>query len=364
MQTAIDVTETDRSERRERVFEELDAVDAGESVVVVAADQDPRPTLRQYRVLRDAGVDVSDEQAGGDEWKLRATRREGDGDSDGLPEFDVREMPPRRRHTVLTETFDLLEPGDGFELVNDHDPEPLYHELQSIHGDVVGWSYEQEGAGEWRVEISRTGESDTDDTGAEATFDVREIPKPDRHPTIHHRYGGLEAGDSLDVVAPHEPKPLRREFEEQYGGDFGWEVLDREPGEVRVRITKAPEAAAAGDDDDDNDGGGSSEGGDGDTGLSVVRELDVRDRPPAERHDAIFEAYGDLGEGEGFVLVNDHDPKPLYHQFQSEAGPEFHWAYRAKDPGEFRVLVGKEAGVDPEAAAGDAGDGESADAPF
>jgi len=355
MQTAIDVTETDRSERRERVFEELDAVDAGESVVVVA-DQDPRPTLRQYRVLRDAGVDVSYEQEGGDEWKLRATRRAAEGGSEGLPEFDVREMPPRRRHTVLTETFDLLEPGDGFELVNDHDPEPLYHELQSVHGDVVGWSYEQEDPGEWRVEISRTGESESDDTGAVATFDVREIPKPDRHPTIHHRYGGLEAGDSLDVVAPHEPKPLRREFEEQYDGDFGWEVLEREPGEVRVRITKAPDADAAADDD-----GGSS--GDGDTGLSVVRELDVRDRPPAQRHEAIFEAYGDLEEGEGFVLVNDHDPKPLYHQFQSEAGPEFHWAYRAKDPGEFRVLIGREAGVDPEAA-DNAGDGENVDAPF
>ncbi|SEV94137.1 DUF2249 domain-containing protein [Halobacterium jilantaiense] len=345
MQSAIDVTEIDRSERRERVFEALDDADAGESVVVIA-EEDPHPTLRQYRVLRGVSVDVTDESEGDGEWTLRATKRDGEG-GDGRPEFDVRNMPPRRRHTVLTETFDLLDSSEGFVLVNDHDPEPLYHELQSIHGDVVGWSYEREGPDEWRVELSRTGESDREDTGAEATFDVREIPKPDRHPTIHHRYRGLAAGDALDVVAPHEPKPLRREFEEQYG-DFGWDVLDREPGEVRVRITKRPRAGEAGDRPSD-DG----------VDLTVVRELDVRDRPPAQRHEAIFQAYENLDAGEGFVLVNDHDPKPLYHQFQSEAGPEFYWAYRAKDPGEFRVLVGKDADN-----AGEPVDPDGAEAPF
>ena len=345
MQTAIDVTETDRSERRDRVFEALDAADAGESVVVTA-DQDPHPTLRQYRVLRDASVDVAYEREGGEDWELRATKREAE-DSAGVPEFDVRNMPPRRRHTVLTETFDLLDSGAGFVLVNDHDPEPLYHELQSIHGDVVGWSIELDDPGEWRVEISRTGESAADDTGAEATFDVREIPKPDRHPTIHHRYGGLEAGDSLDIIAPHEPKPLRREFEERYDDDFGWEILEREPGEVRVRITKQPDGKAGGDGDEREDD------------VTVAHELDVRDRPPAQRHEAIFEAYEDLDEGEGFVLVNDHDPKPLYHQFEAEAGPEFRWEYRAKEPGEFRVLIGK-----AEDAAAESADPEDVEAPF
>jgi len=344
MQTAIDVTETDRSERRERVFEALDAADAGESVVVTA-ERDPHPTLRQYRVLRDADVDVAYEQEGDGEWQLRATKRDGE-DGQSRPEFDVREMPPRRRHTVLTETFDLLEAGEGYVLVNDHDPEPLYHELQSVHGDVVGWSYEREESGEWRVAISRTGESETGDTGAEATFDVREIPKPDRHPTVHHRYGGLQAGDALDVVAPHEPKPLRREFAERYGDAFDWEVREREAGRVRVRITKQPDEADGADASSEDD-------------VTAVEELDVRDRPPAQRHEAIFEAYDDLDDGEGFVLVNDHDPKPLYHQFEAEAGPEFRWEYRAKEPGEFRVLVGK--AEDPSAESSGPGD---VDAPF
>lgn len=41
------------------------------------------------------------------------------------------------------------------------------------------------------------------------------------------------------------------------------------------------------------------------------------------------------------INVKDHDLKPLYHQFDAEAGPEFHWEYRKRDSGEFRVLIGK-----------------------
>ena len=41
-------------------------------------------------------------------------------------------------------------------------------------------------------------------------------------------------------------------------------------------------------------------------------QLDVRTEPPARRHELIFDTYEQLDAGAGFVLVNDHDPKPLY----------------------------------------------------
>jgi len=57
-------------------------------------------------------------------------------------------------------------------------------------------------------------------------------------------------------------------------------------------------------------------------------------------------------------LVTDNDLKPLYHQFEAEASPEFRWTYRLRDPGEFRVLTGRgESGDEPVAA-------EDVDAPF
>ena len=40
-------------------------------------------------------------------------------------------------------------------------------------------------------------------------------------------------------------------------------------------------------------------------------ELDVRPLPKPGKHPAIFQAYGALGVGESFILVNDHDPRHL-----------------------------------------------------
>jgi len=84
-----------------------------------------------------------------------------DGPLDSVyPSIDVRDLKPQRRHEALLEIFDDLETDEGFVLVNDHDPKPLYHELQSMHGDVVGWEYLSRGEDGWRVEVVRTGESE------------------------------------------------------------------------------------------------------------------------------------------------------------------------------------------------------------
>nr|WP_233562781.1 DUF2249 domain-containing protein [Haloarcula sp. Atlit-120R] len=64
------------------------------------------------------------------------------------------------------------------------------------------------------------------------------------------------------------------------------------------------------------------------------------------------------------MLVNDHDPKPLYHQFDAEAGSEFRWEYRQKEPGEFRVLIGKSEAGDSSLVVGQGAPDETPDAPF
>jgi uncharacterized protein (DUF2249 family) len=69
--------------------------------------------------------------------------------------------------------------------------------------------------------------------------------------------------------------------------------------------------------------------------------LDVRDEIPARRHELIFETYGALEPGTAFVLVNDHDPKPLYYQFEAEHTGEFSWDYLEQGPDVWRVRVGR-----------------------
>lgn len=70
--------------------------------------------------------------------------------------IDVREIMPRERHPLIFQTFDDLAVGESFELVNDHDPKPLYYQFMAERQGQVGWEYLEEGPETWRVRISRT----------------------------------------------------------------------------------------------------------------------------------------------------------------------------------------------------------------
>lgn len=70
------------------------------------------------------------------------------------------------------------------------------------------------------------------------------------------------------------------------------------------------------------------------------KQLDVRQVAPPQRHEQIFSTFENLAPGESFVLINDHDPKPLYYQFQAELTGTFSWEYLEKGPA-WRVRIGK-----------------------
>lgn len=69
--------------------------------------------------------------------------------------------------------------------------------------------------------------------------------------------------------------------------------------------------------------------------------VDVRSLVPAERHRMIFQIVNRLAPGASFVLVNDHDPKPLYYQIEAEHPKQFSWTYLERGPQVWRVEIGK-----------------------
>jgi uncharacterized protein (DUF2249 family) len=70
---------------------------------------------------------------------------------------DVRTIAPRERHPLIFQTFRALQPGEAMELVNDHDPRPLYHQFAAEIPGAFTWAYLEQGPELWRVEIRRTG---------------------------------------------------------------------------------------------------------------------------------------------------------------------------------------------------------------
>ena len=70
--------------------------------------------------------------------------------------LDVRTEAPARRHELIFDTFAALPAGHAFELVNDHDPKPLYYQLEAEQTGCFSWEYLEQGPETWRVRIGRT----------------------------------------------------------------------------------------------------------------------------------------------------------------------------------------------------------------
>lgn len=71
--------------------------------------------------------------------------------------IDVREITPRDRHPLLFRTFEGLAVNESFELINDHDPKPLYYQFMAEKPGELGWEYLEEGPEVWRVVLTRIG---------------------------------------------------------------------------------------------------------------------------------------------------------------------------------------------------------------
>jgi uncharacterized protein (DUF2249 family) len=77
--------------------------------------------------------------------------------------------------------------------------------------------------------------------------------------------------------------------------------------------------------------------------VTIPDQIDVRTLVPAQRHARIFQLVGALAAGDSFVLINDHDPKPLYYQLEAEHPGEFSWTYLEQGPQVWRVSIGRPA---------------------
>jgi uncharacterized protein (DUF2249 family) len=176
------------------------------------------------------------------------------------------------------------------------------------------------------VEFRSSEESDRPTTDRE--LDVRRLAPAQRHESIFAAYHALTPGSGYVLVNDHDPKPLRYQFEAEHAGEFTWEAIESGPEVWRVRIGRPSSSSSP-------VRAQSVPGGSGDP------ELDVRAIPHGQRHDVIFVTYDALLAGDGFVLVNDHDPKPLRYQFEAEHAGEFTWNYLESGPEVWRVRIGR-----------------------
>jgi regulator of cell morphogenesis and NO signaling len=87
--------------------------------------------------------------------------------------LNVTLIEPRLKHPTIFKHFDALKEGEAFEILNDHDPKPLYYQLLGERGNIFTWSYLEQGAQWWRVQIKKNDLAKGDTVGEIAAKDIR-----------------------------------------------------------------------------------------------------------------------------------------------------------------------------------------------
>jgi len=71
--------------------------------------------------------------------------------------LDLRDVPPKDRHPQIHDAFEALEGGETLEIINDHDPQPLFYEFQAEvpSFDAEGYNVEQRGPEEFVASLPK-----------------------------------------------------------------------------------------------------------------------------------------------------------------------------------------------------------------
>jgi len=75
--------------------------------------------------------------------------------------------------------------------------------------------------------------------------------------------------------------------------------------------------------------------------IGPDKVMDVRPIPCSIKHGLIIRTWLDLPVGDHFILLNDHDPVPLYYQFSAQWPGAFTWEHLVRLPEEIRVRITK-----------------------
>ena len=84
---------------------------------------------------------------------------------------------------------------------------------------------------------------------------------------------------------------------------------------------------------------------------ATANRIDVRAIAPSERHPLIFRTFDELPVGGTLEIFFDHDPAPLYFQFDRARPGQFDWLYVEVEPGKWHVRIARTADGTPGSAA-------------
>lgn len=156
--TLMDLRKTEKKDWRYAVFHRYGMMREGDTMELIS---DGYPT--EIKTIFDKKFDGKfswnyKKQVPGEVIAHITKKKEGDPDMEDesiVENFDLRPFPPAKRHEMVFDTFDKLKRGESFVFINDHDPKPLYYQMEAENDEPFKWEYLESGPVEWKVKISK-----------------------------------------------------------------------------------------------------------------------------------------------------------------------------------------------------------------
>ena len=74
--------------------------------------------------------------------------------------------------------------------------------------------------------------------GETETLDLRPMPPFERHQKIFQIWDKMKAGQTLQIINDHDPRPLRYQFMVEYKDKFDWQYVQSGPKDWIVNIKR------------------------------------------------------------------------------------------------------------------------------
>lgn len=178
----LDVTKLPPGIKHSTIFDRIAGLQVGESLTL-HNDHDPKPLRHHLEVEHGDRYGWAYIEEGPDRWNVKITRRIAGAELGEENLLDVTKLAPREKHPTIFSRYHALNKGESLTLHNDHDPKPLYYQMQGEMGDVFTWEYLEQGPQWWKVKITKR----PDGAGVETLAAI--VTKDMRKAEVLKKYG-------------------------------------------------------------------------------------------------------------------------------------------------------------------------------
>jgi regulator of cell morphogenesis and NO signaling len=166
------------------ILKKFDDLNSGEAFLLIN-DHDPIPLYYEMKAEKGDIFEWKKLENGPEVWKveikktgsqLKPAETVKENATTGASDIfvlNVTLIEPRLKHPAIFKHFDALKEGEAFQILNDHDPKPLYYQLLGERGNIFTWSYLEKGPQWWKVQIAKNDLQSGETIGEIAAKDLR-----------------------------------------------------------------------------------------------------------------------------------------------------------------------------------------------